>query len=230
MTSNQYKDGQYLQKTGGTWHREDSPFKAGEVLRMLDRSGLRPKTICEVGCGAGGILAELRKSLPAETELVGYEISPQAHELSKPSAGGNLSFLLADPFEDVATFDLVLVMDVIEHVEDTFAFLRKCRRKGAHKLYHIPLDVTCLSAIRDSPLTSWRQLGHLHCFSVGTALEALRYTDHRILDHFLTASALAARGGLKRKIANAGRLLLGKLSRKLSQRIWGGYSLMVLCE
>ena len=47
-----------------TWHIEDSPWKASLVKKVLQSQGLVPGSICEVGTGAGGILAELRRSYP----------------------------------------------------------------------------------------------------------------------------------------------------------------------
>ena len=32
-----YTNGSYLAKTGGTWHLEDSPFKARQITYMLTR-------------------------------------------------------------------------------------------------------------------------------------------------------------------------------------------------
>ncbi len=114
-----YTDGSYLAKTGGTWHLEDSPFKARQVASMLARHvEVKPNTICEIGCGAGGILAELQKVLPAHITFIGYDISPQAHVISRRFANPTCQFILGDAFADRLEYDLVLVMDVIEHVED----------------------------------------------------------------------------------------------------------------
>lgn len=51
-----YENGDYLFKNPG-WHEHDSPWKAGLIKKMLERNNLHPSQICEVGCGAGGILS-----------------------------------------------------------------------------------------------------------------------------------------------------------------------------
>src|SRR3974390_3184813 len=56
-----YKSGDYL-ANNPTWDEEDSAWKAGQVLKMLDRNHLAPKSIVDVGCGAGGILASLHNA------------------------------------------------------------------------------------------------------------------------------------------------------------------------
>src|ERR1700693_1839375 len=136
-----YTDGSYLAKTSGTWHLQDSLFKAQRISSMLARHReIKPNTICEIGCGAGGILAELQKILPQHTYFTGYDISPQAHALSGQFSNPRCQFILGDAFADTSKYDLVLVMDVIEHVEDYFSFLRYTKDKGDWKLYHIPLE------------------------------------------------------------------------------------------
>src|SRR5271165_5693348 len=149
MTGTTYTDGSYLESTGGTWHLEDSPAKARWIVEMLKRhSEVQPATVCEVGCGAGGILHELERQMPEHVTFTGYEISPQAHQLSQRFANDRCRFVLGDAFADSQVYDLVLIMDVIEHVEDCFAFMRQLKRKGRWKLYNIPLDTSASFTLR----------------------------------------------------------------------------------
>jgi SAM-dependent methyltransferase len=227
-TSERYdQSGDYLEKTGGTWHLEDAPFKAAQVLKMIERHKLSPKLVAEIGCGAGGILSELHSKLPASVNFVGYEIAPQAHEMSRRFASERLRFVLGDAFEDDVRADVVLVMDVIEHVEDAFGFLRKTRAKGEYKIYHIPLDISVSATLRDSYLNAWRSVGHIHVFSRVLALETLRATGHEIVDHFYTPGALNIGRGLRAQIGNIPRRLL---PQSLASRLFGGFSLLVLAR
>ena len=82
MTSNIYLSGEYAEKNPD-WHVKDSPFKASDVLKMIERNNLNPEKICEVGCGAGEILLNMYDNLSDKTEFFGYEISPQAYEICK---------------------------------------------------------------------------------------------------------------------------------------------------
>ena len=98
---NIYTDGSYFAKTGGTWHLEDSPSKARWIVSMLARHvEVKPNTICEIGCGAGGILAELQKMLSDHITFTGYDISPQAHALSARFSNPRCQFILGDAFAD----------------------------------------------------------------------------------------------------------------------------------
>jgi hypothetical protein len=61
----------------------------------------------------------------------GYEISPQAFEICKKKERQNLRYFLRDLLDDnEAVFELVLAIDVFEHIEDYIGFLRKLRAKG----------------------------------------------------------------------------------------------------
>ena len=141
MLEDVYVNGAYLEKNPG-WHIEESPWKARQVHRMLKKRNLTPHTICEVGCGAGEVLNELQKLLQDQTVLWGYDISPQAIALCRPKTNERLHFKLADiRREQDAFFEMLLVLDVFEHLEDAFSFLRALRHKGEDKIFHIPLDL-----------------------------------------------------------------------------------------
>src|SRR5271166_229173 len=56
LDRNIYADGGYLEKNP-LWHRDESPFKVRQILRMLQKDCLNPKTVCEVGCGGRGAQA-----------------------------------------------------------------------------------------------------------------------------------------------------------------------------
>lgn len=221
-----YTDGRYLDASGGNWHLEDAPFKAKYVDLMVRRHKLHPKTVCEIGCGAGGVLANLRQLWGTEPVFTGFDISPQAHALSQQFSQPNLQFVLGDAFAQDQTYDLVLVMDVVEHVENCFEFLRQARDKGTFKLYHIPLEITCSSALRDM-LHEGYNLGHIHHFSRSTALAALKHTGHKIIDTLYTPVAFECPKLWRTRVTNFARRLL---PQTICARLLGGYSLLVLAK
>jgi SAM-dependent methyltransferase len=225
-----YTDGSYLAKTGGTWHLEDSPFKARQVTHMLTRHPeILFHTVCEIGCGAGGILAELQKSLPGDIDFTGYEISPQAHSISARFANAHCRFILGDAFADDRKYDLLLVMDVVEHVEDCFMFLRQAKCKGRLKLYHIPLDAHVSAILRG--INAWDSVGHVHLFTIETALKAVEYSGHRIVDWTITEGVLAKKNkALRTRAANVIRLSLRKFAPQLVARLIGGCSILILAD
>jgi len=226
-----YLDGRYIEQNP-TYHLEDSPWKARQILKMLQKHNLQVASVCEVGCGAGEILRQLQPCMPAETVFCGYEISPQAFNLCRQRQNERLSFRCKDLLsEDTKTFDLLLCLDVFEHVEDYMGFLRKLRAKAKYKLFHIPLDISVQAVLRSGPIVHRRtEFGHLHYFVKETALATLRDTGYEIVDHFYTPAGIARGNSPKARLAKLPRVMLSLLSPDLAARILGGYSLLVLAK
>ncbi|MBC6939058.1 MAG: class I SAM-dependent methyltransferase [Chloroflexi bacterium] len=227
-----YQSGEYLEKNP-RWHAADSPWKAAQILKMIRRQNLNPATVCEVGCGAGEILNRLHAELPA-TDFFGYEVSPQAYEICSAKTKERLQFRLGDLLETEARFDLLLCIDVFEHVPDYLSFLERLRGRASRFIFHIPLDLSALSLLRPARLMKTRYgVGHLHMFTAETALAVLKDTGYETLDSFFTAGGLELEKNQKRLrtvLANLPRRVLGKFSPRLAARILGGYSLLVFAK
>lgn len=227
-----YENGDYLFKNPG-WHEHDSPWKAGLIKKMLERNNLHPSEICEVGCGAGGILSCLASESAENVKFFGYDISPQAYEISKHKEKDNIRFHLKDLLhENEARFDLVMCIDVFEHVEDYLGFLKKLKGKGEYKIFHIPLDLSVQTVLRGSSLLERRSsLGHIHYFTKQTALATLTDTGYKIVDYcythkFVDAPAL----GWKNKVTKKILQLCFLMHEDLAARILGCSSLLVLTK
>lgn len=227
-----YTHGGYLERNP-TWHLEESPWKARQILRMLAQNHLLPQTVCEVGCGAGEILKQLHDHLDDRTRFWGYEISPQAFALCRDRANERLQFKLADIRQEEDTyFDLILVMDVLEHLEDYFGFLRGIKAKSQYKLFHIPLDLSAQAILRGNALIHNRDAyGHIHYFTKETALRTLADTGYEVLDAFYTADSLELPSKeFKRNLLRLPRKLAFALHKDLAARILGGFRLLVLAK
>lgn len=231
MDTTIYSDGTYL-RNNPQWHADDSPWKARHVARMLERHALRPGTVCEVGCGAGEVLRNLSTHLEPGTRFFGYEISRDAYRLCSAKNGGNFHFKLGDLLEEQAFFDLVMAIDVFEHVEDCFDFLRRLRPKGRHKVFHIPLDLSAMSLVRPRKLIDMRRsVGHIHYFTKDTALALLEDTGYRVIDYAYTSGATELGSlGWKSRLMKVPRQALYSIHPDTAARMLGGYSLLVLAE
>ncbi len=227
-----YTSGEYLRKNP-TWGSEDSAWKAARILEITERNGLVPESVCEIGCGAGEILDQLHLKMPQAVSFSGYEISPQAFALCQAKEKSRLRFFLKDlPDQGGPAFDLVLLIDVFEHVEDYLGFLRKVRPLGKNTLFHIPLDLSAQAVMREKPILHAReQVGHLHYFTKSTALATLRDAGYEIVDYVYTqrSTDLPAKT-LGSFLAKLPRKLGFVLARDLSVRTFGGYSLLVLAR
>lgn len=226
-----YLDGEYLAKNPG-WHAEEASWKARLILSMLQQNHLAPKTICDVGCGTGGVLEHLQKSLDKECTFWGYDISPQALQLAKSRANERLHFQLMDSGEEKEKlFDLILALDVIEHVEDYFSFLRQLKAKSHHKIFHIPLDLSVQTVLRKKALLKRREMhAHLHYFTKETALETLKDTGYEVLDYFYTPRTIDFGLDLGQKVLRLPRQLFFAIHKDFAVRLLGGFSLLVLAK
>jgi len=227
-----YVDGTYLAKNPG-WHVEESAWKAKQISRMLRRHNLVPETICDVGCGAGQVLKELQKRVNDRCSLWGYDISPQAIELSAPEANEQLHFKLADiQQEGDAAFDLILLMDVIEHLEDYFGFLRAIKPKSQYKILHIPLDLSAQMILRRRGLLHVHDAyGHVHYFTKEIAIRILQDSGYEVVDSFYTRRSLELPTQvLGKRLLQLPRRFLFALRQDLTARLLGGFSLLVLAK
>ena len=86
--------------------------------------------ILDIGCG-GGLLSEPMKRLGAD--VVGIDASDKNIQVAKLHAKKNnldIKYLCASPetFKTKTKFDVILNMEIIEHVEDVNFFLKSCSK------------------------------------------------------------------------------------------------------
>lgn len=227
-----YRDGSYL-KFNPSWHVEESPFKVRQIVRMLKRQNFALKTICDVGCGAGRVLAELQTHLPSDCDCWGYDVSPDAIAMCDGRGNKTLHFRRHDIRRDESDifFDLVLMLDVFEHVEDYMGLVRAIKSRGKYKLFHIPLDLSVQAVARKNGLLRRRDdHAHLHYFTNETALRTLTDVGYQVVDYFYTPRCIELGEKFVQRIVRIPRKVCFALSPDLTVRVLGGYSLMVLAE
>jgi SAM-dependent methyltransferase len=121
------------------WEHARAAFFDRQVLRVFGRE--MPCRVLDVGCGDGWFGRQLLGRLPAGSELVGWDIALDDERLEIFSADlpDGMSLTRAEPPGD---FDLILCMDVIEHVPDDLALLSdlsgRFLRPGGHLLVTVP--------------------------------------------------------------------------------------------
>lgn len=229
--SSRYNDGSYLSKNTD-WHIQDSPWKAQQIDKIIKRNNLELKSICEIGCGAGEIIKQLSlKKQYVKIKFFGYEISDDAFELCTTRENHNLHYFKRDLLEEEKIYDIILCIDVFEHIEDYMGFLRRLREKGKYKIFHIPLDLSVSALLRRSLMLGRSSVGHLHYFTPDTALATLTDCSYEIIDFIYTPSfaSLPAKS-LKEQLIRLPRKILYKISPKIMSTLIGGSSLMVLAK
>jgi len=214
------------------WDSIDSPWKAEQVLALFQHHRITPKSIVEIGCGAGCILTYLREKYPSAT-ITGYDIAPQLSELWNSHAAADVRYVLGDYFEEKPPVpDVILVLDVIEHLGDPFAFLTRLANHSNYVIFHIPLDLSSVSVFREKPLLYVRhKVGHLHYFTKSLAVVMLEQCGFDIIEARFTDAALTApQRGWKTHIASFMRRMFYLFMGEAGVRLVGGQTLIVLAR
>ena len=227
-------DHDYLNKNPD-WHADDAPFKAGWIKKIVDgRFSLENKRVADIGCGSGEILVHLKALFP-HTYFEGYDISEAAYSIAKKKQDPpHLSFFHADLLECDPTqtkYDLILCIDVFEHIPDYYKFLSELRNHSIKFVFHIPLELSVQTILRSKGLTSYReQYNHLHFFNRVLALQILKDCGYSIIEWQYTPSALVLPGrNLKSFLLRLPRRFVYFLHEDFCSSLLGGFSLMVLC-
>jgi SAM-dependent methyltransferase len=187
----------------------------------------------EIGCGAGEILSQIRSAIPEASRCEGWDVSPQAIALCRVRERAGLKFFQGDFLSShEAEFDLVLCLDVFEHIADYLGFLCRLRSKGRRFVFHVPLDMSVQAIIRLSPIRKARaQLGHLHYFTKETALATLESAGYVIDEWSYSAGSLELPDqSVLQRLARIPRRLGLMTAPDLTVRVLGGCSLLVLAR
>jgi 2-polyprenyl-3-methyl-5-hydroxy-6-metoxy-1,4-benzoquinol methylase len=101
------------------WFRARRHIVWSLVRRFVAGGANRRLRVCELGCGTGGNLA----ALADEHDVIGVECSRQALDYARQSLGNRVRFgkLPGDINLPSQSFDVVLITDVLEHIEDDAA-------------------------------------------------------------------------------------------------------------
>lgn len=175
-----YSDGTYT-KLNPTLHAEDSVYKMSYVIKLLEkvewnRSGVK---ILDIGGGAG----ELGKLVCDWFAANGYTVFMSALDVAEEMINvqkNNNPCIKKTYVGDIEKlgeeqFDLVLMIDVIEHIEDCEQFADRLNNYATYIIYNIPTEINLIDTLRDIamckryyPLQT-KSLGHVHFFSANSA-------------------------------------------------------------
>lgn len=229
---NERYTGSAYHEANPTWDAEDSPWKADRVHEILETHRIPSATIAEIGCGAGGVLAHLRSLLP-DAEMYGFDIAPALVPFWQQHAHKRITFELGDFMAiNERRYQVVLLLDLLEHLSNPFEFLTGIRSAGDHFVCHFPLDLSAFSVLREKPLLDVKQrVGHLHFFTKGLALALMAECGYTVLDWAYTGATFTVpRRTWKTRVASAMRRIAYVASKDLGVRLLGGETLIVLAR
>jgi ubiquinone/menaquinone biosynthesis C-methylase UbiE len=225
-----YSGDEYL-AANPSWGEEDSVWKGNTIHKLWMDAGLPiPGTVAEIGCGAGRILATLQDRFPESVTFSGFDIAPAAIRMAQKYARKGLSFHLEDLTKSARTFDALLCIDVFEHVENPFAFLRTIKRLAPLVVFNIPLEMHIAGLLINHQQWTRRQYGHLHFYTAAVAFETLKDTGYTVVHHEFASRLMDAPRTVGEYVFWLPRKLIALINREWSARSLGGTSLMVIAR
>jgi hypothetical protein len=177
----QYTDGDYAARHPG-WHITDAPHKAQDVLPGLlaisDDCQLKTLRIADVGAGVGGVIVELKKLFESarpgsSLEATAFEVSPDCIERARelfPSLDMRQKLLESSD----GPFDVILLADVLEHVENPWELLRTARAAARYLLVRQPLLESFSTFRHNNYGNQFKEWGHIFFFNHRSFLEISR--------------------------------------------------------
>lgn len=162
------------------WHEWDdmktygpaSRHVRGKIFKLL--KGLEFRSVLDVGCGVGTLLAEIEKAYPG-IELTGTEFSAEGLEIARkrlPAMKAARLDLSKEKLESKS--DLVLCIDVLEHIEEDLA---------AMKNLHAMTGKYLVAVVPIGPLFEVERVrvGHVHGYSAEAFSGKLEQAGFKVL-------------------------------------------------
>ena len=193
LNDNIYENGTYINNNPAL-HAEDSDYKFEYIKKLISSinfSGNRIKVL-DVGGGAGLIAAKTCRYL---TETQGKSVDCHALDISSDildvqCANNNyISKAMIDigEAERESGYDLVLLIDVIEHMIEHHEIAEKINNISRNIIYNIPIEKNIMDFLRNIYMrgeyygSQTLSLGHVHFFS---SCSAKRFVSlhHKIVD------------------------------------------------
>jgi SAM-dependent methyltransferase len=230
-TRDRYLSGDYAQKNPD-WDIGDAAWKAKKLVQFLAHYKCQPVSVVEIGCGSGAVLVELRKYF-LQASLAGFDIAPDATQFWLDAAKSDIRLELADYFTlEEPIPDLILLIDVLEHIGNPWEFLANLRGRAKLVAIHLPLDLSAISVLRETPLLRVRnKVGHLHFFTRELAVSLLHESGFEVLGLGFTGAAFdAPQRSFKTLMAGVVRKIFYAINRDFGARLLGGETLLLLAR
>lgn len=185
MSDNIYSDGSYIEQNK-TLHIEDSLHKFKFIKELIDCIIFSKKNIkvLDVGGGAGLVgkyVCEYLISLDYNIEFFALDLSLEMLEIQKKN-NSNIKEIYNLAIEKINKndFDLVLMIDVIEHIPEHTFVASHLNKISKNIIYNIPLEINVFDFLRNKYMKNnyykmqTETIGHIHFFSYQSAIRFIK--------------------------------------------------------
>jgi len=159
-----------------------STWKANEMINLIRQiEHEKFHSVLEVGCGYGMILQEISKYFDIH-QVVGID----NHELTLKMAkkiSPNCTYIVMDAYNlsfPNDSFDLVVLSDIIEHLEHPELLLKEARRVSKYSILKIPLEKCLRNIGREYGIQD--SSGHMFSLGETSAINLITRTGFKILN------------------------------------------------
>jgi len=231
-----YTSGQFWDNIPG-YLQEQAPNKISHLLRLVDFDNLfknlpsRSFSIADIGCGAGkvstGLADRLRVSNPEfNISTYGYDLSPQAIAVAKKGSYKG-EFICGDIRDARRAWDLALLCDIIEHVDDPEAFLRAVAERARYFVVGFAMDDNLANRMDKRRRECTIRGGHVNQFNEHKAMAIVNKFGKVLASGYINnplSTNLKIRS-VRGLFTLPFRVTLQLLSRRLKGKLFGGESI-----
>ena len=189
-----YNDNTYLEKNP-TLHTEDSEFKFQNVKKFLDLIVVKKNKIkiLDIGGGAGIIGKLVLEYFQKKGNLVIFhslDLSTQMLKIQKqnnPQIKKTINCSIENCTEK--NYNLILMIDVIEHIENKQSVAKCLNYLGDNIIYNIPIEKNLFDYLKNLTQSfkyyekQKKRWGHVHFFSINSAQSFLK-KHHKIIESY----------------------------------------------
>ncbi len=159
-----------------------STWKANEMINLIQQTKHEKfHSVLEVGCGYSMILQKISQDLniPRAVGIDNHELTLKMAKKISPNCIYTIMDAYNLSFPD-DSFDLVILSDIIEHLENPELLLKEARRVSKYSVFKIPLE-KCLINLRRQ-YGSQDSSGHMFSLDETSAINLINQAGFTILN------------------------------------------------
>lgn len=137
------------------------------------------KIVAEVGCSVGHIIGNIRINGEIDFERWGFDVNTSHIDFGR-TLYPSVHFRDENIFDQGKRFDLLVLCDILEHLQDDIGFLKKCREISDCLLVNIPLEKCMMT--RERELGPESVDGHLRRYDLSEAKQLLVQAGFTIME------------------------------------------------
>ena len=216
-------------KRSPMWNDAESLWKSHQISSFICDNKLSINRLIDYGCGTGSILHILSDFLPGRSYL-GFDPCPQLS--SQWSSYPNIDFTTTFDLETIDLNDVILLIDVLEHVLDPYSLLDALCSRAGYVIVHLPLELNLSTLLRPCSLkNAYDEVAHLHFYSPATFEIMCTHLRIDVISKTFTFPyrTLKRTRNNKQKLIDLSRSVISSLiSPDISQSVLGGNTALYL--